>query len=168
MEKLEKTEATHPFDRELLSCYQNLLQTTQLQKAYQEWFRWFRFLRNELEKQMPDYKFQAAVAENGMEYAYFQFTSSLLKEKGLKIVVVFLHKSFSLEVWLSGINRKTQAIWGARLCSEGTSFSRTVDPMHTDYILRAPVSVDWCDGNAVVTAIEQMVGRLLSEIQTFL
>ena len=52
--------------------YDNLAQTTNLQNAYQEWFRWFRFLRNELERRMPYYQFQGTVAENGMEYAYFQ------------------------------------------------------------------------------------------------
>lgn len=133
MGKSENAETGHRFNDTLLACYRELLQNTNLQKAYQEWFRWFRFLRNELEKRMPDYKFQTAVAENGMEYAYFQFTSISLKENGLKMVVVFLHEQFSLELWLSGINRKTQVIWREKLSSEAISFSRTTDPMHTDY-----------------------------------
>ena len=87
MAKSGKIETCHRFDERLLACYRELLQTTNLQKAYQEWFRWFRFLRNELERRMPDYQFQGTVAENGMEYAYFQFASMELKEKGLKILV---------------------------------------------------------------------------------
>lgn len=168
MGKSENAETGHRFDDTLLTCYRKLLQNTNLQKAYQEWFRWFRFLRNELEKRMPDYKFQTAVAENGMEYAYFQFTSISLKENGLKMVVVFLHEQFSLELWLSGINRKTQVIWREKLSSEAISFSRTTDPMHTDYILRAPVPVDWTEGNTAVAAVEQTVERLMGEVQTFL
>lgn len=165
MGKSENTETVHRFDETLLTCYRELLQTTNLQKAYQEWFRWFRFLRNELERQMPDCKFQAVVAENGMEYAYFQFTSIPLKEKGLKVAVVFLHERFSLEVWLSGINRKKQVIWEGKLRSASTSFSHTVDPLHTDYILRAPVPVDWADGDAVVAALKEKVECLLDEVK---
>lgn len=168
MENWKNPEKTQRFDPALLACYQNLLQTTQLQKAYQEWFRWFRFLRGELEKQMPEFKFQAAVAENGMDYAYFQFVSPSLKEKGLKIVVAFLHGDFCLEVWLSGVNRKSQALWWEKLPSAPTSFSRTVDPLHTDYILRAPVPVDWAEGEAAVAAVRQTVQRLLDEVQTWL
>ena len=164
MAKSGKIETCHRFDKRLLACYRELLQTTNLQKAYQEWFRWFRFLRNELERRMPDYQFQGTVAENGMEYAYFQFASMELKEKGLKIVVAFLHRDFSLEVWLSGVNRKSQALWEEKLRSAATSFSCTADPLHTDYILRAPIPVNWADGDAVVETLEQTVERLLSEI----
>lgn len=48
--------------------------------------------------------------------------------------------------------------------SAATSFSCTTDPLHTDYILRAPIPVNWADGNAVVATLEQTVERLLSEI----
>ena len=44
------------FDPTLLETYRTLLQTTDLQKAYQEFIRLFRFLRNELERQMPDFR----------------------------------------------------------------------------------------------------------------
>lgn len=49
------------FDPTLLETYRTLLQTTDLQKAYQEFIRLFRFLRNELERQMPDFRFRAAL-----------------------------------------------------------------------------------------------------------
>ena len=99
------------FDPHLLETYRTLLQTTDLQRAYQEFIRLFRFLRNELERQLPDFHFQGSIAENAMDYAYFSFTNPDLKEKGLKLVVAFVHRNFQLEVWLSGINRKSQCRW---------------------------------------------------------
>ena len=36
--------------------------------------------------------------ENGMDYACFSFADSLLKEQGLKLVVVFVPERFQLEV----------------------------------------------------------------------
>lgn len=75
------------FNPALLDTYRTLLQTTDLQKAYQEFIRLFRFLRNDLERQMPDFRFQNSITENAMDYANFSFTNPALKEKGLKLVV---------------------------------------------------------------------------------
>lgn len=120
------------------------MQTTDLQKAYQEFIRLFRFLRNELERQMPDFRFQNSITENAMDYAYFSFTYPGLKEKVLKLVVVFDHKNFRLEVWLSGVNRTAQCRWAEhwsalpsaygtysgtqshRLCSASASGNRSI------------------------------------------
>ena len=96
------------FDGELLASYRALLQHTDLQKAYQEFVRLFRYLRVQLEKQLPGYTFQGGIVENAMDYAYFQFTDPRLRAAGLKIVIVFVHRDFQLEVWLSGVNRKAQ------------------------------------------------------------
>ena len=49
------------FDPTLLDTYRTLLQTTDLQRTYQEFIRLFRFLRNELERQLPDFCFRAAL-----------------------------------------------------------------------------------------------------------
>ena len=90
------------FDPDLLETYRTLLKTTDLQRAYPEFIRLFRFLRNEMERQLPDFRFQSSITENAMDYSYFSFTNSELKEKGLKLAVVFVHRDFRLEVWLSG------------------------------------------------------------------
>lgn len=103
------------FDGELLASYRALLQHTDLQKAYQEFVRLFRYLRVQLEKQLPGYTFQGGIVENAMDYAYFQFTDPRLRAAGLKIVIVFVHRDFQLEVWLSGVNRKAQCAWAEKL-----------------------------------------------------
>lgn len=72
------------FDLTLLETYRTLLQTTDLQKAYQEFIRLFRFLRNELKRQLPDFRFQSGINENAMDYAYFSFNQSQPERKGPK------------------------------------------------------------------------------------
>ena len=57
------------FDGELLASYRALLQHTDLQKAYQEFVRLFRYLRVQLEKQLPGYTFQGGIVESAMDYA---------------------------------------------------------------------------------------------------
>ena len=84
------------FDPALLETYRTLLQTTDLQKAYQEFIRLFRFLRNELERQMPDFRFQSSITENAMDYAYFSLTNPALKEKGLGLRPILRGQSIHL------------------------------------------------------------------------
>ena len=55
------------FDKNLLMTYKKLLQTTELERSYQEFLRLFRFLRVELEKEQRDYRFQGNIVENGMD-----------------------------------------------------------------------------------------------------
>lgn len=53
---------------------------------------------------------------------YFAFTPPVLKEKKLKIAVVYLHEEGRFEAWLGGSNRKVQAEWIERL--KGTDLGR--------------------------------------------
>lgn len=150
------------FDSALLETYRTLLQTTDLQKAYQEWLRMFRYLRGALEQQLPGYRFQGSVNENGMDYAYFSFADSLLKENGLKLVAVFVPERFQLEVWLSGVNRAAQCRWASRLGSCPPPMECSSDPARTDYLVRLPVEADLADGEAVVQAMKHAVEQLLA------
>lgn len=149
------------FDPALLETYRTLLQTTDLQKAYQEFIRLFRFLRNELERQLPDFRFQNSVTENAMDYAYFSFINPGLKEKSLKLVVAFDHKRFRLEVWLSGVNRAAQCRWAAcwKVCPPPMEL--TSNPNQTDFVVRLPVEADLSDGEKIVAAVKEAAGQLL-------
>lgn len=121
----------------------------------------FRYLRRELEKQMPEYTFQAGIVENAMDYAYFQFSNEDLKKAGLKIAVVFLHGEFQLEVWLSGVNRNAQCEWAQKLSNPLPPAQLTHDPKHTDYILRIRVESDLSDGAKTAEAVQAAVTALL-------
>lgn len=150
------------FDHNLFDSYRTLLQSTDLQRAYQEFIRWFRYLRSQLERQMPDFRFQNGISENAMDYAYFSFSSQVLKEKNLKLVVVFVHKSFQLEVWLSGTNRSAQCRWSDRMRDHllPMGMEATDDPEHTDYLVRLPVQVDLPDGDAAVAGVKVVAEKL--------
>lgn len=149
------------FDPTLLETYRTLLQTTDLQKAYQEFIRLFRFLRNELERQMPNFRFQSSITENAMDYAYFSFTDPGLKEKGLKLVVVFDHKNFQLEVWLSGVNRTAQCRWVKQWSVCSPPMELTPDPHQTDFVVCLPVETDLSDGEKTVAAVKAVALQLL-------
>lgn len=152
------------FDPALLDTYRILLQTTELQKAYQEFIRLFRFLRNELERQMPDFRFQSSITENAMDYAYFSLTNPALKEKSLKLVVAFDHKDFRLEVWLTGVNRNAQCRWAEQWSVCPPPMELTQDSNHTDFVVRLPVKTDLSNGEKTVAAIKEAAVQLLQII----
>ena len=149
------------FDPALLEMYHTLLQTTDLQKAYQEFIRLFRFLRNELEWQMPDFRFQNSITENAMDYAYFSLTNPALKEKGLKLVVAFDHRNFRPEVWLSGVNRTAQCRWAEQWSVCPPPMELTQEPNRTDFVVRLPVETDLSDGEKTVAAVKEAADQLL-------
>lgn len=127
------------FDENLLRDYQHLLQTTNLQKCSREFHSLFRSVRNELEKAMPDYQFQKDITEKCLEYSYFQFTNPVLKDKGLKIVVLFVHQSFQFEVLLSGYNREVQSRVYETIKGKDLEFELCSNPSKEDFILRSPL-----------------------------
>lgn len=150
------------FNRDLLNEYKTLLQTTDLIEAYQEFIKLFRFLRIELEKTMTEYRFQGNIAENGMDYSYLLFWNEELKSKGLKIAVVFVHRDFRFEVWVSGFNRKYQSKYYDILKDKEIPFELTSSPTKTDYILRVPADIsDISNGDYVVEKIKSISDELL-------
>ena len=156
------------FDADLLSEYKKLLQTTNLRKGYQEFIKLFRYIRAALEKSMPEYKFQGNIVENGMDYSYFLFTNKNLKEKGLKMAVVFVHSNFQFEVWLSGYNRNYQSKYYDWLKGKNIPFELTDNPTRKDYILRVALeeSVDLSDGNLLIKEIKSISNKLLMFVET--
>lgn len=156
------------FDVDLLSEYKELLQTTNLREAYQEFIKLFRYIRLSLEKSMPEYKFQGNIVENGMDYSYFLFTNKNLKEKGLKMAVVFVHSNFRFEVWLSGYNRNHQLKYYDLLKGKNIPFELTDNPIRKDYILRVTLeeSADIWDGSLLIKEIKSISNKLLMFVET--
>lgn len=74
-------------------------------------------LKTHLENNYPDY-ITSALYFGYMDMTYFAFTPLVLKDKKLKIAIVFLHEPGRFEVWLGGNNRKIQADYIARLGKE--------------------------------------------------
>lgn len=146
-----------------LKEYENIMKSTNLQRDYQEFIKFFRYLKIYLEKEMPEYKFTGNIVENNMDYSYFQFSNETLKSKGLKIVIVFVHKTCNYEVWLSGINRKVQVQYHKELLNSYSKYTITSDPTRLDYILKHIIISD-CD----YSNIDRLIHEIKSETLNFI
>ena len=80
----------------------------QIQKAYKGIMTFMSGLSTYLETMHPDYS-ASSLYFGYMDMTYFAFTPSDLKNKKLKIAIVYLHEQGRFEVWLGGSNRKIQA-----------------------------------------------------------
>jgi ribosomal protein S8 len=79
-----------------------------IQKAYKGIMTFMSGLKTHMENSYPDY-IASTLYFGYLDMSYFAFTPSDLKNKKLKIAIVFLHEQGRFEVWLSGSNRKIQA-----------------------------------------------------------
>ena len=80
----------------------------QIQKAYKGIMTFMSGLRTYLKSMYSEYT-TSALYFGYMDMTYFAFTPSDLKNKKLKIAIVYLHEQGRFEVWLGGSNRKIQA-----------------------------------------------------------
>lgn len=92
----------------IIEEYTAQLRKGQIQKAYKGIMTFMSGLKAHMENRYPEY-FASALYFGYMDMTYFAFTPLELKNKKLKIAVVYLHEQNGFEVWLSGSNRKIQA-----------------------------------------------------------
>lgn len=152
---------------EYINEYKRLIQTTNLQKGYQEFIKFFRNLRTYLQKEMPEYTFTGNIVENNMDYSYFQFTNDLLKSKGLKIVIAFVHADFDYQIWLSGINRETQHKHHEYLKDQSHPYVLTGNPSKTDYVLKMQLIADcnYNDIEGLLKTIKENALEFINEVE---
>jgi hypothetical protein len=89
---------------ELIEAYTNHLQQGEIQIAYKGILEFLGKLRAEFIKKHPHYD-TSSIYQGYMDMSYFFLNTKLLKDKGLKIAIVYLHEKGDFEVWLSARNR---------------------------------------------------------------
>jgi hypothetical protein len=94
--------------------YTTLLGMGQIQRAYRGILSFMSDFKAYLEQRHPGYG-TGALYFGYMDMTYFSFTPISLKERKLKIAVVYLHEECAFELWLAGGNRQVQADYIALL-----------------------------------------------------
>lgn len=94
---------------ESMQIYRTMLSEGDLQVAYKGLMDYLMELKTHFAKQYPDYFVSGAIYYGYMDMSYFSVIPRSLKERNLKVAVVFLHEAFRFEVWLGGYNKQAQA-----------------------------------------------------------
>jgi hypothetical protein len=90
-----------------------------IQKAYRGIMTFMSDLKACLESKYPDWS-ASALYFGYMDMTYFAFTPPTLKNRKLKIAIVFLHEDCKFEFWLAGNNRQIQADYIELLSNKDT------------------------------------------------
>ncbi|MDW7740600.1 MAG: hypothetical protein SCJ97_11200 [Bacillota bacterium] len=90
--------------KEIIREYNSQLSKGMIQAAYKYIMKFMSDLSIYLKKLHPDYTV-SALYYGYMDMTYFAFTPDDLRNKKLKIAIVYLHEQSRFEVWLSGNNR---------------------------------------------------------------
>ena len=77
-------------------------------RAYQGLMEYILDLKTYFKNHYPDYFVSGSIYYGFMDMTYFSFIPVSLKQRNLKIAVVFVHSAFRFEVWLAGYNKQVQ------------------------------------------------------------
>ena len=134
---------------EYMNDYRKQLEKGAIQKAYKGLMEYVMELRTYFKNKYPDYFVSGSIYYGYMDMTYFSFYPETIKNRGLKIAIVFVHETFRFEVWLAGINKQVQTkYWNLIRESDWTQYPvvATIKGMdsiieHILWIIR--ISVIW-------------------------
>lgn len=87
--------------------YKKEMKKGTIRNAYKGLMEYIMDLRTHFKNKYPDY-FVSGLYYGYMDMTYFSFSPESLKDRKLKIAIVFVHDTVRFEVWLSGQNKEIQ------------------------------------------------------------
>ncbi len=91
-----------------VSAYKELLKNGDVQAAYAELVKYVQKLKTSFSKDLGDTYSFGNVFQGYMDYTYFYLSNDFLKDKKLKLGLVFNHKHVRFEAWLLGQTKDVQ------------------------------------------------------------
>ena len=150
----------------LIRDYTTLLQHGEIQLAYKGILDFIGKLRADFQKSFPEHEI-SGLYQGYMDMSYFSIFSEPLKEKGLKIALVYWHEKNQFEVWLSARNRRLakqfEAILGETPLQGICTFhdSTNLDAIIESVLITTP---DFEKPDDLVAALEQGTERFIKSV----
>ncbi|MBK7456558.1 MAG: hypothetical protein IPJ46_23390 [Anaerolineales bacterium] len=91
-----------------VSAYKELLKNGDVQVAYAELVKYVQKLKTVFAKDLSDTYSVGNVFQGYMDYTYFYLSNDFLKDKKLKLGLVFNHNHVRFEAWLLGQTKDIQ------------------------------------------------------------
>jgi len=139
--------------------------------AYRGLMKFMKDLRTHFMKKYPNLNVSGNLYQGYMDMTYFSVVPPLLKDRKLKIAIVFIHKTTSFEVWLSGVNRKVQKQYWKEFLESGWDRYMVVPAIEEEDSIIQNVLVkkpDFDDLDGLTTIIDEGVMEFIDDIVEFL
>ena len=156
---------------EHMNEFRNQLEKGSIQKAYQGLMEYIMGLRTYLQNKYPDYAVSGSIYYGYMDMTYFAFTPKSLKDRKLKIAIVFVYETFRFEIWLAGNNKAVQEKYWKSFKESGwdkyhiVPSTRGVDAIVEHVIVENP---DFSDLDALTNRIENETLTFIKDVESFL
>ena len=151
--------------------YRKQLEKGAIQEAYRGLMEYMMGLRTYFMKTYPHYAVSGSIYYGYMDMTYFSVIPKSMKDRKLKIAVVFLHEAFRFEAWLSGVNRQVQSQYWELIKESGWNKYKIVPPAKgVDSILENILvsNPDFTDLDTLTKQIETTVFEFIHDIESFL
>jgi len=150
--------------------YKQQLEKGLIQQAYRGLMDYFADLRTHFKKRFPEIEVSGSIYFGYMDMTYFAVIPASLKQRKLKVAIVFLHEAFRFEVWLSGYNRQVQVKYWQLIRESGWNKYRLVaNPLKADAVIEQTIMEfpDFSDQVALTRQIEHETMAFIKNIEEF-
>jgi len=154
-----------------ISEYKKQMGKGDIRKAYQGLMEYMMNLRLDLKSKYPEYSVSGSLYLGYMDMTYFAFTPEFLREKKLKIALVFIHEKVQFEVWLSGSNKQIQRKYWELFKDRDLGNYRMPSSIEgVDFIVEGTLvdNPDFDDLDALTEQIESGILGFIGEVQDIL
>ena len=151
--------------------YRKQLKKGAVQKAYQGLMQYMLSLKNHFSTKYPDFAVSGSMYSGYMDMTYFSVVPKSLKDRELKIAIVFVYDAFRFEVWLSGRNQQVLAKYWKIIKDRGwDKYQLAAQGKWADSILEHVLvdNPDFGDLAALTRQIEQGTLKFIQDVERFL
>ena len=150
--------------------YKKEMKKGTIRNAYKGLMEYIMDLRTHLQNKYPEH-FVSGLYYGYMDMTYFSFSPDSLKDRKLKIAIVFIHDTVRFEVWLSGQNKEIQRKYW-KLFKESNWDKYTVVPTTdgVDSIIEHVLidNPDFSDLDNLTNQIEEGTLKFICDVEEFL
>jgi len=146
------------------------LEKGSIQKAYLALLSYMMDLRTHFKNCYADSAI-SGLYQGYMDMTYFGIFPPSLKQRGLKVAIVFNYAAFRFEAWLAGSNRKVQRqYWELFRDSEWAEYRVVTPARGIDSIIECDLAkdFDFSDPDALTLMIETTTVAFINDIEKFL
>jgi hypothetical protein len=150
--------------------FRRQLEKGAIQKAYRALLSYMMGLRTHFKSNLPGSSV-SGLYQGYLDMTYFALFPSSLKQRKLKVAIVFNYEAFRFEAWLAGGNRKVQRhYWELFKESQWPEYRVVTPATGIDSILECDLITDFNldDADALTASIEKATFAFIHDIERFL
>ena len=153
---------------EYIEEYRIQLEKGAIKKAYRGLMEYMMDLRTHFKDKYPDFYVSGSIYLGYMDMTYFSFFPKSIKQRNLRIAIVFLHDTIRFEAWLVGINKQVQTKYWKLFKESGwnkyplVATMKGADAILEHILVEAP---DFSDLQALTDRIERETLQFIVEVE---